>query len=237
MDLQNTSLAIIAQKVPGATALFNQFNLSFCCGGKQTLAEAAAEKGLELIGLLSALEKLAQKEIQIAPESMDDGELIDYLLKRFHDTHRHELPELIRLAQRVETVHGDRENCPNGLAAHLNQMFHELESHMQKEEQILFPMINAGRGKMALMPMSVMMDEHVDHEEAIEQLKKLTGDLIIPIGACNTWRALYLGLQKLVGDLERHIEIENTVLFARYLPEQTSTSLDKSEGTCCGSCH
>ena len=134
-------------------------------------------------------------------------------------------------------MHGDRENCPVGLAAHLAYMANDLEQHMQKEEQILFPMIGSGRGKMALMPMSVMMGEHEEHAESIAKVKSLTNDISIPVGACNTWRALYLGLAKLVEDLEHHIEIENSILFARYLPAQTPVTLDKSEGTCCGSCH
>ena len=47
---------------------------------------------------------------------VDNKSLIDHILTRYHQVHREQLPELIRLAARVETVHGSHEQCPNGLA-------------------------------------------------------------------------------------------------------------------------
>jgi len=43
-----------------------------------------------------------------------------------------EIPELIRLARRVEQVHEHDPDCPSGLADHLENMYQELEN------QILF---------------------------------------------------------------------------------------------------
>ena len=72
--------------------------------------------------------------------------LIDYILTRFHDRHRAELPELIALADKVERVHADAADVPHGLAAVLRRVAGELESHMQKEELVLFPAIRQGGG-------------------------------------------------------------------------------------------
>src|SRR5690606_16047582 len=72
------------------------------------------------------------------------GALIEHILERFHERHREQLPELIRLASRVEQVHSNKPGCPLGLAEHLWNMQQELESHMLKEEQILFPMLQRG---------------------------------------------------------------------------------------------
>jgi regulator of cell morphogenesis and NO signaling len=92
-----------------------------------------------------------------------------------------------------------------------------MESHMQKEEQILFPMIRAGRGRMALMPVQVMEQEHRDHGENLALMRKLASDFVAPEEACNTWRALYLGLAELESELMAHISLENHVLFPRAL--------------------
>ena len=78
------------------------------------------------------------------------SDLIDYILENFHQVHRAELPELLRLANKVERVHADKPDCPHGLSEHLLHMAQELEMHMQKEEQILFPMIKQGSGSMVL---------------------------------------------------------------------------------------
>ena len=86
-------------------------------------------------------------------------------------------------------------------------------SHMRKEEQILFPMLQRGEGALARMPIRVMRSEHDHHGEALRHLADLTDNLTLPPDACNTWRALYLGLRTLHEDLMEHIHLENNVLF------------------------
>jgi regulator of cell morphogenesis and NO signaling len=43
----------------------------------------------------------------------------------------------------------------------------------------------------------------------------MTDDITPPPHACNTWRALYRGLEELRDDLMQHIHLENNILFAR----------------------
>ena len=61
--------------------------------------------------------------------------------RRYHATHRRELPELLKLARRVEAVHKDHPAVPAGLTEVLQTVATELEDHMGKEEQILFPLM------------------------------------------------------------------------------------------------
>ena len=121
------------------------------------------------------------------------------------------------MARKVEAVHGDKSSCPRGLADHLEHMSEELEQHMQKEEQLLFPMILGGRGRMASMPISVMEQEHQDHGRNLARMSVLAHEYVAPEEACNTWRALYLGLAELEAELMEHIHLENHVLFPRTL--------------------
>jgi len=141
--------------------------------------------------------------------------LVSHILKRYHQQHRLQLPEVIRLAIKVEQVHAGHPDCPRGLAVHLHEMLQELESHMQKEEQVLFPLIVHGRGAMAGGPIAVMRMEHEQHGEALDRLAALTGGLALPDGACNTWRTLYEQLDAFQQDLADHIRLENEVLFER----------------------
>jgi len=167
-------------------------------------------------------------------KNVPSHELVEYILMRFHQRHREQLPELQQLALRVEQAHGDHINVPNGLSKHLNLMQQELESHMQKEEQILFPMLS--RGIYPTGPISVMEEEHIQHEDEINKINQLTNNLILPNDACGTWTALYKGLKELQDDLREHIHIENTVLFVdQKTIEQNSTS-SHGEDFCCGSC-
>ena len=93
----------------------------------------------------------------------------------------------------------------------------ELDLHMAKEEEILFPMIRAGRGAMAEGPISMMEQEHDSAGGALVRLRELTNGYEIPQEACNSWRALWAGLAALETALHEHIHIENNVLFPRVL--------------------
>jgi hypothetical protein len=106
-----------------------------------------------------------------APET-----LIAHILDRFHATHRRELPQLLGLARRVETTHAEHASCPTGLADFLAGMQDELEAHMMKEEQVLFPTLLAGGGGCAPFAIRRMRMEHDDHAAQLERLRRLTND-------------------------------------------------------------
>lgn len=207
------TLADIARELPGATAVFRRYKLDFCCGGGQSLGEAAAEHGIDPAEIERELDALAPGQTE-APEA--PLLLIEHILTRYHETHRRELPELITLARRVEEAHAQHPEVPQGLAALLEHIADAIEQHMQKEEQILFPMIRAGMSGMVSGPIAVMEHEHVEHGERLRQLEAMTHDHTPPPDACTTWRALYAGTRKLVDDVMQHIHLENNVLFPQF---------------------
>lgn len=214
MNLAEQSLGQLARSIPGATQVFHEYQLDFCCGGKKSLAEAAAQRSLDAAQIEARLAELARNPSQETDWGQASAaELVDHILARYHEVHRQQLPELIRLALKVEQVHADSPDCPTGLADHLRGMQQELESHMQKEEQVLFPMLARGHGAMAGMPIMVMRAEHDDHGVALERLLASTNGITLPRAACNTWRALYLGLRAFKEDLMAHIHLENNILF------------------------
>lgn len=70
---------------------------------------------------------------------------------------------------------------------------------MDKEEAIVFPALRAGAGLEARGPIQVMRDDHMGHGEMLERLMQLTNNGTPPPGACNTWRALYVGVAHACG--------------------------------------
>ena len=215
-DFASRTLADIASTLPGATALFRAEKLDFCCGGRVALVDAMAEKQKDPAPLIGKLEALAASALP-SDEPQDVDGMIDMILERFHETHRREAPELVKLARRVEAVHRDHPDAPAGLADHLQHIAVELNSHMEKEEQILFPMMRSGGHPMIGGPISVMLSEHDDHGENLRKLEALTNDFTPPADACTTWRALYAGARKLTDDVMEHIHTENNKLFPRFL--------------------
>jgi len=203
----------IAAALPGATAVFRRHKLDFCCGGGVRLADAAAKRGADLGAIERELACLVPGPTDVPG---DTDALITLIETRYRAGHRRDLPELIRLARRVEAVHGDRPEAPRGLALLFEDLAAELESHMQKEEQVLFPMMRRGGHPMITHPIGAMRHEHDDAGAIVEAMEKLTNGFAVPDGACNTWQALYIGGRHFVDELMEHIHLENNVLFPRF---------------------
>jgi regulator of cell morphogenesis and NO signaling len=211
MSAATQTLRQLAVEIPGATAVFRKHKLDFCCGGAVELAEAAAAKGLDgdtIAAELAALAPMPQ-EAPVEPDA-----LIAHILTRYHDVHRRELAELIRLAKRVEVVHGARADAPKGLADLLAPFARELDDHMRKEENVLFPLMLAGGSDFIRHPIAAMRMEHSEAGDTLKKLEVFAGEP--PTDACTTWRALNAGLAKFCDDLMMHIHLENNVLFPAF---------------------
>lgn len=211
------TLGDLATAYPAATQVFMRHKLDFCCGGGRKLADACRTAGLDPEAVIEEI--VAQTQSR-PPERWDTRplpEVIEFILTRYHEPLRADLPVLIGAAQKVERVHAAKPSCPRGLAAELEQLDAEVRQHLAKEEQVLFPAIASGHGARVHMPVRVMMQEHDDHGAALERLRELTTDFEPPVEACATWRALYAGLAKLERDLMEHISLENNLLFPRAL--------------------
>jgi regulator of cell morphogenesis and NO signaling len=102
----------------------------------------------------------------------------------------------------------------------------ELDCHMRKEEQILFPMCRALAGTAGgtgssppsgavQCPIAVMLLEHEAAGDELAAMRALTRGFAPPDGACATYRGLLAGLAELEADMHRHIHLENNILFPR----------------------
>lgn len=204
----------IAASLPGATGVFREIGIDFCCHGDVRLAQAAEARGLDLRSIEAALSRLDDNAA--SPVPMQTPELIAHILERYHEVHRRQVPEMILLSQKVERVHAGKLGVPVGLADVLQQALGELEVHMRKEELILFPaMLRQGSGPLH-GPIDQMRQDHSDHGEFLEQLVELTDNFTPPAGACGTWRALYAAAAQFRDDLIEHIHTENNILFPRF---------------------
>ena len=210
----------LAAEFPLATRVFARHQIDYCCGGGRPLGDVCSAKGLDPARLLDEIRQ------EIAPADGNAGRwieapldaLIDHILNTYHRSLAEELPRLDAMAQKVARVHGEKDpvRLPQ-LSIVVGELRAELENHMLKEEQILFPMIRRGQGGGAQGPIAVMLREHKETGDALRQLRDLTDGYTVPEGACNTWRALWYGLAALESSLHEHIHLENNVLFPRAL--------------------
>ena len=207
----------IATEYPLATRVFSRHNIDFCCGGGAPLREACESRGLDPESILAEIQEVLE-ERESEGERWDEApipDLVQHILVTYHAPLQTELPRLEEMARKVVRVHGDKD--PERLRALLETFLGlrwELEDHMTREEKMLFPTIVAD-GETAVVPLDPFIDDHTATGEALERLRALTNDYRVPEEACNTWRALWHGLEALEGSLHQHVHLENNVLFKR----------------------
>ena len=212
------TLGQVATAHPASTHVFLRHRLDFCCGGSQLLGDACRAAGLKPETIIAEIEAESAAKDPKRWDTRPLPEVIDFILTRYHEPLRADLSALLEAARKVERVHAKKPSCPRGLAAHVEALDAELQQHLTKEEQVLFPAIRSGCvGADVQKPILVLTHEHDDHGVGLKRLRELATDFSPPPEACATWRALYSGLEKLEAELMEHIHLENNVLFPRAL--------------------
>jgi regulator of cell morphogenesis and NO signaling len=220
MFAPQSTLAELVTERPEAARVLHRHGLDFCCRGRQSLEAALAGREISPQTLLEEVQAASRPSGKARNwREAPFGDLVQHILTRYHAPLREELPRLVELAEKVEERHADKVECPVGLAVLLMEVTVSVDSHLAKEEQILFPAILAGKGRHARMPIQIMVKEHEDHGGNLRRIREITRDLALPPEACDSWRALYQGLEELEVDLMDHIHLENNILFPRALNE------------------
>ncbi len=151
-------------------------------------------------------------------------ELCANIEQTHHAYLKRELPRLEYLVCRVAQRHGDTQPHLIELRDTFLEMKAELEDHLIKEEQVLFPIcrqlesaqsLEAIQGKSVDNPIKQMVHEHNDTGAALAKMRKLTNGYIPPAQACNTYRAMYDALAEFERDMHRHVHKENSILFPK----------------------
>lgn len=212
---------------PRASRVFEELSIDYCCSGGRTLAEACAEQNLNADAVLS---RITTGTAEPRTETQKDWsatsltELCDHIQESHHSYLRRELPRLAALVHKIAAVHGEKHPELRELQAVFDRLRSELEPHMLKEEQVLFPAIRQLEhadhspqfpfGTLA-NPIRVMEHEHNAAGNALGQIRKATQGFQAPEGACESWRTTLTGLKELEADLHQHIHKENNILFPR----------------------
>ncbi|MBL9176179.1 MAG: iron-sulfur cluster repair di-iron protein [Verrucomicrobiales bacterium] len=210
---------LVAER-PGRSRVFQFHQIDFCCQGGRTLRAACQLRGVPLDAVVTGLTAEASNPTAAVPNpaELPPAELAAYLVETHHEYLRRELPRLHGMAERVARVHGGHTPSLIEVLEVFLGLEAELTTHLLKEERILFPaiagMANSGPVPGLLDgPIACMLHEHDDAGAAMKRLRELTAGYQPPAEACNTYRALFAGLQELEVDLHRHIHLENSVLF------------------------
>jgi regulator of cell morphogenesis and NO signaling len=235
--IQEKTLAQLVTLNPTAAVVFEKYGLDFCCKGKRTLEEACSEDHLKLKTVEHELEKILQMNLSVPEDrhldKMDLDELIDYIISRHHHYVKESMPMIHSHLQKVVSKHGEKHPELNDILQLFTEVKEEMEQHMYKEENILFPRIkeiNTAHKSLSAnwipdkyyisAPIEVMEGEHDKAGNILAEIKKLTANYTAPDNACTTYRLSFNELNDFELNLHQHVHLENNILFPRALEMQ-----------------
>jgi len=226
----NETLGQLAAGDLRKAGVFNKYGLDFCCGGKRTVKQACAEKGLD--PELIEKELLANTKIPPGQALLYNEWGLDFLASFIENTHhayvRKMLPEIRSYALKCANTHGSKHTELLTIWRLVEEINTELTEHMVKEEQVLFPYIKkqvaAQAGGQLLQkpafgtienPVAVMEAEHEQVGKNLETIRVLSNNYTLPADACSSFGLLYKMLAEFEADLHIHVHLENNILFPK----------------------
>ena len=227
------TLGEIASKDLRKAEVFKKYGLDFCCGGKKTVKEACAEKGIDVTKVEQELQT-ADKNISTArPLPYNDWSLdflADYIVNTHHSYVKKTIPDLRVYASKVASVHGNRHPELLAISQLTDEVCNELSSHLIKEETILFPyikqIVNSKNNGTPVQnknfntiqnPINMMEHEHEVVGKNLDKMRQLSNNYSLPEDACASYSYLFKTLDEFENDLHIHIHLENNILFPKAL--------------------
>ncbi|EGT3614571.1 iron-sulfur cluster repair di-iron protein [Clostridium perfringens] len=223
------SLGEVVTIYPAVVKKFNDMELDYCCGGSKSLEVALKEKGIDVDKFVEGLNK-EFKEFKFENSQYVDWreksseELISHIVEIHHGETFRLLKEIDPLMVKVFRVHFSHD--PE-LLMKVHSLFGklkcELEEHLLKEENILFPLMikydkakDEKEKKEIEEDIRIIVNEHEAAGDILKELAEVTDDYKVPEWGCISFKLLYDYLHDLEKDLFIHIHKENNILFPRY---------------------
>lgn len=210
---------------PGASNLFLDYRIDFCCGGNRPLSVAIEEQKLDAGKIVG---KLNESYVSYIKENKEYTEwakespikLIDHILNTHHAYLKNELPRISELLFKILSVHGKKHMELFEIHKNFNIVRTELEEHLVKEEEFLFPLFREYEKTKSeevrdeiIKTIEELEEEHTGAGDIIKRLRELTDHYSVPQDTCRTFETTYIKLMEFEKDIFNHIHLENNILF------------------------
>jgi len=217
------SLGALVAELPARAQLFEQLRFDYCCGGRQSLAEACAKRGLDVAAVRAALQALDVAERSDDVERRDWravglGELCGRIVAVHHDGLREAFPRIGSLLEAAVRVHGASDPRLHDVQRVFAEVRADLELHLASEEGELFPACIAWEQRGTLVDERMISEHEREHAalgDVLSALRVLCDDYDRTSALCNTHQALLAALEAFEQDLHRHVHEENNILLLR----------------------
>lgn len=230
---KDETLGEIAAKDLRKAEVFKKYGLDFCCGGKKTVKEACAEKGIDVTKVENEL--LHTDNLPVGGRALPFNDwnlsfLADYIVNTHHSYVKKVIPDLQAYSEKVTKVHGRQHPELIEINKRVNDVCEEMAPHVIKEEKILFPFIKQleaasnkeleldnGFFKSVQSPIDMMVHDHEIVGKKMEEIRELSKNYTLPEDACASYSFLFKSLDEFENDLHIHVHLENNILFPKAL--------------------
>ena len=154
------------------------------------------------------------------------GSIVERLVREHRRWRSKDFPLIAHLFDEAQSTDGGHAPCLAPLRAAFHRLYAEMEGHMTREEQILFPAIldsqteaeTAKKGFGSIRnPIGMIEQEHDWETERLDKMREIAQDYQLPENAHEKLRLLFRELEALEAAMHAHTHLEGSILFARAL--------------------
>jgi len=237
MTKLDTTLPVgqIAVEYREAIPVFERFGIDYCTQGSRSLKDACYLANAPLMEVLKALETIAPPQREWYTEERDWREepmsaLVEHIIKVHHSYARSQMERIETLLEQMASI--DSERSPQLYELHklLSKMNEDFRDHMLEEEEVFFPyllQVEEALRKMEPLPrtfdgynlqthpLRILLSDHGLMGVEWKQVEELTHHFETPTGASRRLKELYEALKEFHRDNQKHVHLENNILFYR----------------------
>lgn len=149
-------------------------------------------------------------------EEVDTDVLLELISQGYDAEHLAKLPEIHRLARKIEAVHRSSPDVPKGITLAIKKLEHTLTDHIERENAYVLKRMEHDQPPNPDTPIAQMNEEHSFIKQQLVRLRQMTRNYRAPASACRSWQRFYRELKALDFSLSEQIYLEREVLFPRF---------------------
>jgi regulator of cell morphogenesis and NO signaling len=221
----------IARSEPAAIEVFRSLGIQYCCQGQEDIESASKTVGISTTELFTKIHRAKEASCGNRGPWVDPilEALILHLVRSREMLMDSDLPRIASLAHDLARCGDQVQPHAVELAMVVEALAREVESHLAKEEAMLFPLIQkielsyVGKGVVAVRPKSFhrgvgkMVHQHEKIGYLLSVAQRLTDGYETGSSSCAPYRELCEKLKALDREIREEVHLENNVLFNRAL--------------------
>jgi regulator of cell morphogenesis and NO signaling len=229
---ENSCAADIVKQHYKTAAVFRQYGIEYCCGGKWPLKLVCETKDLDQAELMQELKRVSRNVTISASLPFNNWKvdfLTEYIINVHHQYLQQNLPLVADQLKRFVSEHSSKYPQLVEVESVFTYLHKKMLPHLTQEEEIMFPYIrqiaHAYESKEAYASLlvrtlrkpveNIMNQEHDFLERTLNKFRSLTNNYTPPEASCTSHRLSFSLLRELDDDLIQHLYLENEILFPK----------------------